>query len=355
MAAEVQEDLNKAQKRELKWERKQAKIKAAAEAAGQTYLPPPKEEKNSPTDKMGKRKKRKLAALQLDGGADAATPSSSNLPNAKSKDSKQKPDVLANGSTMGHADGTADQSKAEKKAAKKAKKASLADATAVETAPAATGAASTVKPKKKKKKSIESSISTDAAQASDSQPASSAPSKKQKKAAASAAPTPTPHGRVRAHQEAVLASVGDQELAKSGKTILKDLYQEHPSVTNMATEEVAKHRADRDTAVTGVDLRPVLEFDQAGSRAPPSSASCAFCIVFAFFSTVLSVSSTLSLKTFSLCLDTHNSVHTTQCQTANFVSMLCVLSCKFSGCEPSGLRKQFHSGPPNWPFQTLFR
>ena len=263
MAAEVQEDLNKAQKRELKWERKQAKVKAAAEAAGQMYVPPPKEENNSPTDKMGKRKKRKLAALQLDGGADATTPSSSNLSNAKPKDSKQQPEV--------HANGTADQSKAEKKAAKKAKKASLADVTgttAVEPAPAATVATSTAKPKKKKKKSAESCISTDAVQPSDSQPASPAPSKKQKKAAASAAPTPThtPHGRVRAHQEAVLASVGDQELAKSGKTILKALYQEHPSVTGMTTEEVTKHRADRDTAVTGVDLRPVLQFDQAGSR-----------------------------------------------------------------------------------------
>ena len=283
MAAEVQEDLNKAQKRELKWERKQAKVKAAADAAGQTYVTPPKEEKNSPIDKMGKRKKRKLAALQLDGGADATAPTSSNMLSAKSK---QQPEVLANGSTPGHADGTADQSKAEKKAAKKAKKASLADATAttaVEAVTAAAGAASTLKSKKKKKKTAtKSSTGTNAVQPADSQPASPAPLKKQKKAAASAAPapTPTPHGRVRAHQEAVLASVGDQELAKSGKTILKDLYQEHSSVTGMTTEEVTKHRADRDTAVTGVDLRPVLQFDQAGSRARSFSAPCAFCTVF---------------------------------------------------------------------------
>lgn len=68
-------------------------------------------------------------------------------------------------------------------------------------------------------------------------------------------------------QEAVLASVGDQELARSGKPIQKALYQEHPAVTAMSADEVAKHRADRDTAVTGADLRPVLQFEQAGSDA----------------------------------------------------------------------------------------
>ena len=262
--AEVTEDLNKAQKRELKWERKQAKVKAAAEAAGQTYVALPKEAKDNSTDKMGKRKKRKLAALQLDSGADAQAPSSVQQTDVKSKKSKQQPGVLANGSIVALAESAADQSKAEKKAAKKVRKASLAVAngtTATEPAAAAPGGAA-VQPKKQKNKSaIETSAD---AQSSGSQPAS-ASSKKQKKAAASATPTSGPHGRVRAHQEVVLASVGDQELAKSGKTIQKDLYQEHPSVTGMSEEEVTKHRADRDTAVTGVDLRPVLQFDQAGS------------------------------------------------------------------------------------------
>lgn len=251
MAAEVEEDLNKAQKRELKWERKQAKVKAAAEAAGQTYIPPPKDAKASPRDKMGKRKKRKLAALQLDGAADA-----------KPQDTKQQVEVSVDGSLPILAESRATQSKAEKKAAKKAKKASTGNAnglTAGEPA-AANETADTVKPKKKKKK-LPTDTGTDPAQPSDSQPA---PVKNQKKAAASVTPSPTPHGRVRAHQEAVLASVGDQELAKSGKQIVKGLYQEHPSVTAMTTEEVTKHRADRDTAVTGADLRPVFQFDQAG-------------------------------------------------------------------------------------------
>ena len=71
-------------------------------------------------------------------------------------------------------------------------------------------------------------------------------------------------GRVKVHQEAVLASVGDQELAKSGKPIQKKMYSEHAEVAALSEEEVEKHRTDRDTAVTGVDLRPVLQFHQAG-------------------------------------------------------------------------------------------
>ena len=260
MAAEVEDELNKAQKRELKWERKQGKVKAAAEAAGQTYVPPPKDAKACPTDKMGKRKKRKLAALQLDGAVDA-----------KPQTSKQQVEVLVDSSLPELAESTAAQSKAEKKAAKKAKKAATGNAnglTATEPA-AANETANTAKPKKKKKETpTDSSTGSDAMQPSQSQPG---PMKKQKKAAASVTPSPTPLGRVRAHQQAVLASVGDQELAKSGKQILKDLYREHTSVTAMTTEEVTKHRADRDTAVTGADLRPVLQFDQAGIQ---TSSSC---------------------------------------------------------------------------------
>lgn len=334
MAAEVKEDLNKAQKRELKWERKQAKVKAAAEATGQTYVPPPKEDKNRPTDKMGKRKKRKLAALQLNEGADAITPTSSKSPDTKPNDSKQQPE-LANGSTVGQADGIADQSKAEKKAAKKAKKATLADAigtTAAKPVIAAAEAPSTGNLKKKNKKSTESSISTDAAQPSDTQPASP-PSKKQKKAAASAVPSPTPQGRVRAHQQAVLASVGDQELAKSGKAILKDLYQEHPSVTGMTTEEVTKHRADRDTAVTGIDLRPVLQFEQAGSKLPSSSQSCAIQCVFTVYMVAVHLSSTL----LQHCLAIHD------------VTDVRLTSVYYMFCEPCrcccSLAIQIFSGP----------
>ncbi|KAL3134722.1 hypothetical protein ABBQ32_007725 [Trebouxia sp. C0010 RCD-2024] len=259
MAAEVTEDLNKAQKRELKWERKQAKVKAAAEAAGETYVAPPKNAKDKVADRMGKRKKRKLAALELNGGADEVALSSSQKADIRPMKLKQQPTLLANGSTPGHAEGAAHHTKAEKKAAKQAKKAAREAAVTAAEPAAANGAADLAEPKKKKKKTVPQ---PEVAPPSQPQAASAAPVKKQKKAVAS--DIPAPHGRVRAHQEAVLASVGDQELAKSGKSIQKDLYQEHPSVSGMSMEEVAKHRADRDTAVTGVDLRPVLQFDQAG-------------------------------------------------------------------------------------------
>ena len=273
MVAEVTEDLSKAQKRELKWERKQAKVKAAAATAGQTYVPPSKEAKGAATDKMGKRKKRKPAALQQV-AADSSTPSNALGSNTKQKKSKQPSEPLTNGTaaqTGADPSSAVDLSKAEKKAAKKAKRAAAAGTPVIaadQSAAAANGTADTAKPKKKKKK-VAVETTSDAAQPSGTQPASSGPSSKKQKKSAGSAPPHTPQGRVRAHQEAVLASVGDQELAKSGKVIQKDLYQEHPTVSAMSEGEVNEHRAARDTAVAGADLRPVLQFNQAGSHLLP--------------------------------------------------------------------------------------
>ncbi|KAA6424762.1 MAG: DEAD box RNA helicase [Trebouxia sp. A1-2] len=256
MAAELAGDLSKAQKRELKWERKQAKVKAAAEAAGQTYAPPSKAEKEAATaapDKIGKRKKRKLAALQQETDISAGN---------EDKSEASPPGI--NGehppTPVTSEDANADQYKAERKAAKKAKNAAATDATANPSSAATNADADTAaaKPKKKKKKSgAEAEASPTLANAEAS---AEGPKKKSKKHKTSDAP----QGRITTHQEAVLASVGDKELAKSGKTIQKALYHEHPSVTAMTAEEVTKHRSDRDTAVTGADLRPVLQFDQAG-------------------------------------------------------------------------------------------
>lgn len=259
MAAELAGDLNKSQKRELKWERKQAKVKEAAEAAGQTYFPPSKAEKDAATaapDKMGKRKKRKLAALQQETGVPAVSEEQSNVSQPGANGEIPPTPVMSE-------DASADQSKADKKAAKKAKKAAAADATANPPSAATSADADTAaaKPNKKKKKSgAEAEASPTVA---DAEVSAEAPKKKSKKHKTSDAP----QGRITVHQEAVLASVGDKELAKSGKTIQKALYHEHPSVTAMTAEEVTKHRLDRDTAVTGADLRPVLQFDQAGKRA----------------------------------------------------------------------------------------
>lgn len=275
MAAEVMDELSKAEKRELKWERKQAKVKAAAEAAGQTYVPPSKAEKDAASndsEKMGKRKKRKLAALQQESASDANANTDAEPAAVKGKKKKAPSEPLADGNSLptpaASEAGTADQSKADRKAAKKAKKAAAADTSLDGPSATANGDTETPKPKKKNKKSS-TETTTDSAQlsapkataAADSTPAE-APKKKSKKQQSSG--SDAPQGRVRVQQEAVLASVGDKELAKSGKTIQKALYHEHSSVTAMSQEEVAKHQSDRDTVVTGADLRPVLQFDQAG-------------------------------------------------------------------------------------------
>lgn len=279
MAAEVVDDLSKAQKRELKWERKQAKVKAAAEAAGQTYVPPSKAEKDAASndaEKMGKRKKRKLAALQQESASDANAKTDAEPAAVKGKKKKGHTEPRADSDSLptpaASEAGTAEQSKADRKAAKKAKMAAAADTPLDEPSATANGDTDTPKPKKKKKKSS-TETTTDSAQlsasgataAADSTPAEGVallPKKKSKKQQPSG--SDAPQGRVRVQQEAVLASVGDKELAKSGKTIQKALYHEHPSVTAMSQEEVAKHQSDRDTVVTGADLRPVLQFDQAG-------------------------------------------------------------------------------------------
>lgn len=145
MGAEAADELSKAQKREMKWERKQAKLKAAAEAAGQTYVAPSKKEKEALVQKMGKRKKRKLASLE-----EGQTAEQSAIHGAVGNAAKP----LSNGApaepaVLGMAE---DQPKAERRNAKKAKKAAAIPSAASE-APATHLTDSDVQPKKKKKKS----------------------------------------------------------------------------------------------------------------------------------------------------------------------------------------------------------
>lgn len=147
MAAEGADELNKAQKREMKWDRKQAKAKAAAEAAGQTYVPPSKKDKDASVEKMGKRKKRKLASLEqeaLTAEQPTTNGTAGSTPSSKSKSAPAEPAVLG-------MDQPADtETKAEKKKAKKAKK--TADSN-VSAAPAVEANGADTPPKKKKKKS----------------------------------------------------------------------------------------------------------------------------------------------------------------------------------------------------------
>ncbi len=198
MAAEVAGDLSKAQKRELKWERKQAKVKAAAEAAGQTYVPPSKEDrdKEDAAGKMGKRKKRKLAALQQESGSPAGPTTEAEPASAKPNKKKAVSETAANGESPEGAD----QSKAEKKAAKKAKKAAAA---ILESSPglpsaATNGDADTLKPKKKKKKSSVE-VGTAPAQPSASEAAAAEVPKKQSKKQKTGG-SDVPQGRITVHQ-----------------------------------------------------------------------------------------------------------------------------------------------------------
>lgn len=66
-----------------------------------------------------------------------------------------------------------------------------------------------------------------------------------------------------------LAAVGNRELARSGKAIIKALYKEDPAVAALTSAEVDAWRAERETVVSGCDLRPVMAFNQAGKS--PSS------------------------------------------------------------------------------------
>ena len=160
MAAEGADELNKAQKREMKWERKQAKAKAAAEAAGQTYVPPSKKDKDASVDKMGKRKKRKLAALEQEAltaehpttnGTAGSTPSSKSAP--------------AEPAVLGMHQPADTETKAEKKKAKKTKKAADSDAVTAPPPVEANGADTPPKKKKKKSSKLESTTSESAVEA----------------------------------------------------------------------------------------------------------------------------------------------------------------------------------------------
>ena len=98
-------ELSKADKRKLKFERKQARLRAEAEAAGAQYTPPAGEQ--VPTqDKFGKRKKRKLRELEQQ----AASVSAADAEPAK-------PKAAASGAQEPAANGAAP---AERKAAKQA-------------------------------------------------------------------------------------------------------------------------------------------------------------------------------------------------------------------------------------------
>lgn len=116
------------------------------------------------------------------------------------------------------------------------------------------------KKKKKKRKAADAEGQVAEAKPAEEQPADAqavAPDQKAKKKKS-----------VQQSSEPELAAVGDRELARSGKPIMKALYSEHAAVTALTPAEVDAWRAERDTVVTGCDMKPVMSFDQSGT--PPS-------------------------------------------------------------------------------------
>ena len=65
-----------------------------------------------------------------------------------------------------------------------------------------------------------------------------------------------------------LAAVGDRELARSGKPIVKALYTEHAAFWARTAAEVDAWRAERAIVVTGREMKPVMAFEEAGEPSP---------------------------------------------------------------------------------------
>ena len=65
------------------------------------------------------------------------------------------------------------------------------------------------------------------------------------------------------------AAVGSHELARAGAPVQKALYAEDPAVTRMTEAAVQQWREERETAVSGCDIRPVTVFGQAGRHLTP--------------------------------------------------------------------------------------
>lgn len=73
----------------------------------------------------------------------------------------------------------------------------------------------------------------------------------------------TPAG---ASDSAMWAAVGNQEAARAGRPVQKALYTEDPAVTCMTDAAVQQWRDERQTAITGCNIKPVTAFSQAGEH-----------------------------------------------------------------------------------------
>ncbi|KAF5833186.1 P-loop containing nucleoside triphosphate hydrolase protein [Dunaliella salina] len=164
----------------------------------------------------------------------------------KGKKSKKRKQADADGTAAGGKEGAEETGKAKKKAKKEKKSlngAAKPEASAEEVVSSETGAQETGKSNKKAKKE-----------------------KKSKDGAAE----PAASAEEVASALQALASVGDANLARSGKKIIKALYKEHPEVKAMTAEQVSKLRKERETVVEGMGaenpcaFKPLPKFAHTG-------------------------------------------------------------------------------------------
>jgi len=107
-----------------------------------------------------------------------------------------------------------------------------------------------VSKKAKKSKQVEAAVEPPA------EPPASSDKKAKKKAAKAAAAA--------ADEPSEMAEVGDAELARSGKAIVKQLYKEHADVAALRGDELEALYSQRCITVEGTGIKPVLKFEQTG-------------------------------------------------------------------------------------------
>lgn len=131
-------------------------------------------------------------------------------------------------------------------------------------APPAAAAEGEAQPKKKNDKKKRR-----AAEAAPEQQQEEQPQKRAKKDKAGKA------GKAAAAAPALLAAVGDRELAASRPPLVKELYTEAAEVAATSAAAVAAWREERRIAVEGCDpdVRPITSFAQSGER-PAERVPC---------------------------------------------------------------------------------
>mmetsp|Transcript_27015 Transcript_27015/g.73020 ORF Transcript_27015/g.73020 Transcript_27015/m.73020 type:complete len:598 (+) Transcript_27015:3277-5070(+) len=152
-----------------------------------------------------------------------------------------------------------------------AKKEGAAEPAAEQQQPASSAEPDSKKSKKSKKRKQAEADEAPAAEEGDGGETEKAKKKaKKEKKSKNGAAKPAASAEEMASALQALASVGDANLAKSGKKIIKALYKEHPEVKAMTAEQVGKLRQERETVVEGMGaedpcaFKPLPKFSHTG-------------------------------------------------------------------------------------------